>query len=164
MDKFPIVASLANADIEDVNSVWAGLGYYSRASRLLAGAKTVMRDFKGVLPRTAAELEKIDGMCASFAFELHAQRSRHFFTEDRTRQARSPVSRSQNEQPWLTGTLPESSPVRGLLASSDRSFSHSLVITFRPHGVSRSADRQGDHVVHLGPRGRPRSVSRLGNI
>jgi A/G-specific adenine glycosylase len=32
--KFPTVASLAAADIEEVNSVWAGLGYYSRAKRL----------------------------------------------------------------------------------------------------------------------------------
>lgn len=34
---FPTVSDLANADIEEVNKVWAGLGYYSRASRLLAG-------------------------------------------------------------------------------------------------------------------------------
>lgn len=62
MTTFPTLASLAAADIEVVNSVWAGLGYYSRASRLLAGAKTVMREFKGKMPQTAADLEKIDGM------------------------------------------------------------------------------------------------------
>ena len=62
MEKFPTVAALAAADIEDINAVWAGLGYYSRASRLLAGAKTVMRDFKGNMPETAAELEGVDGM------------------------------------------------------------------------------------------------------
>lgn len=34
MAKFPTVKALAAADIEDVNSVWQGLGYYSRAKRL----------------------------------------------------------------------------------------------------------------------------------
>ena len=62
MARFPTVAALAASDIEDINAVWAGLGYYSRASRLLAGAKTVMRDFKGKMPGTAAELEGVDGM------------------------------------------------------------------------------------------------------
>ncbi|KAL8277243.1 hypothetical protein RQP46_010312 [Phenoliferia psychrophenolica] len=62
MQTFPTLASLAVADIEAVNAVWAGLGYYSRASRLLAGAKTVMRDFKGIMPQTAVDLEKIDGI------------------------------------------------------------------------------------------------------
>jgi A/G-specific adenine glycosylase len=54
---FPTVASLAAADTEAVNEMWKGLGYYSRASRLLAGAKTVMKDFVGKMPESAAELE-----------------------------------------------------------------------------------------------------------
>jgi A/G-specific adenine glycosylase len=64
MIQFPTVKSLAAADIEVVNSIWAGLGYYSRASRLLQGAKTVMNEFNGILPIDAKDLEKIDGMCA----------------------------------------------------------------------------------------------------
>ncbi|GAA6007004.1 A/G-specific adenine glycosylase [Rhodotorula paludigena] len=62
MDKFPTVAGLAKADIEEVNAVWQGLGYYSRAKRLLDGAKTVMREHSGVLPSTAAGLLSIDGI------------------------------------------------------------------------------------------------------
>ena len=62
MERFPTVADLAKADIEDVNEVWKGLGYYSRASRLHKGAQTVVSDFKGRLPETASELEKVDGM------------------------------------------------------------------------------------------------------
>lgn len=62
MVKFPTVSALAEADQEAVNEVWKGLGYYSRASRLLAGAKTVMRDFNGIVPRTAEELLNVDGM------------------------------------------------------------------------------------------------------
>lgn len=34
MDKFPTVKALADADIEEVNGIWQGLGYYSRAKRL----------------------------------------------------------------------------------------------------------------------------------
>lgn len=59
---FPTVKDLAEADIEKVNSIWAGLGYYSRASRLLKGAQTVMEQFNGILPIDAKELEKVDGM------------------------------------------------------------------------------------------------------
>lgn len=34
MEKFPNVEALAEADAEDVNAAWKGLGYYSRAKRL----------------------------------------------------------------------------------------------------------------------------------
>ncbi|BGP40808.1 hypothetical protein JCM10450v2_004811 [Rhodotorula kratochvilovae] len=62
MDKFPTVKDLAEADIEEVNGVWQGLGYYSRAKRLLDGARTVMNDHDGVLPSTAEGLLAIDGI------------------------------------------------------------------------------------------------------
>lgn len=62
MLRFPTVAALAASDIEDINAVWAGLGYYSRASRLLKGAQTVMRDFGGSIPEEKSELEQVDGM------------------------------------------------------------------------------------------------------
>lgn len=39
-----------------------GLGYYSRASRLLSGAKKVVKEYGGILPISASELEKIDGI------------------------------------------------------------------------------------------------------
>ncbi|GAA5844513.1 hypothetical protein JCM9279_006329 [Rhodotorula babjevae] len=62
MDKFPTVEALAKADIEEVNGVWQGLGYYSRAKRLLDGACTVMTSHDGVLPSTADGLLSIDGI------------------------------------------------------------------------------------------------------
>lgn len=55
---FPTVADLAAANLEDVNKVWAGLGYYSRAKRLHEGAKKIVDKFGGVLPSGPAELEK----------------------------------------------------------------------------------------------------------
>ena len=50
--------ALAAANLEDVNKVWAGLGYYSRAKRLHEGAKKVVEEFGGTLPSEAAVLEK----------------------------------------------------------------------------------------------------------
>ncbi|GAA6043599.1 hypothetical protein JCM8097_008279 [Rhodosporidiobolus ruineniae] len=62
MAKFPTVELLAKADIEEVNEVWKGLGYYSRAKRLLDGAKTVVDNYDGHLPSTAEELLGVDGI------------------------------------------------------------------------------------------------------
>ncbi|KAK7451136.1 hypothetical protein VKT23_012813 [Stygiomarasmius scandens] len=57
MAKFPTIRQLAAASIEDVNALWKGLGYYSRASRLLAGAQKVVKDYKGMLPDNAKDME-----------------------------------------------------------------------------------------------------------
>ncbi|KAF9129543.1 hypothetical protein BGW39_004057 [Mortierella sp. 14UC] len=58
MAKWPTIAALAAADIEEVNKVWTGLGYYSRASRLHSGAQKVVKEFNGVLPSDPVLLEK----------------------------------------------------------------------------------------------------------
>ncbi|KAH7044866.1 DNA glycosylase [Linnemannia elongata] len=58
MAKWPTIAALAAADIEEVNKVWTGLGYYSRASRLHTGAQKVLKEFNGVLPSDPVLLEK----------------------------------------------------------------------------------------------------------
>lgn len=57
MDKFPTIAALAEATIDEVNSLWKGLGYYSRASRLLAGAQKVVCEHEGYLPDNAKDME-----------------------------------------------------------------------------------------------------------
>ena len=41
MEKWPTVEHLSRATLEDVNEMWSGLGYYSRAKRLHDGAKKV---------------------------------------------------------------------------------------------------------------------------
>ena len=43
MSKWPRVEDLAKATLEEVNAMWSGLGYYSRAKRLHEGAKKVGR-------------------------------------------------------------------------------------------------------------------------
>ena len=55
MAKWPTVSALADATQEEVNEMWAGLGYYRRARFLLEGAKHVAAkakddDDSGVLP------------------------------------------------------------------------------------------------------------------
>jgi len=47
----------AAATIDDVNALWKGLGYYSRASRLLAGAQKAVKDYGGKLPNNAKDME-----------------------------------------------------------------------------------------------------------
>ena len=39
--KWPNLNSLAKANIEDILTMWSGLGYYSRAKNLLKAAKTI---------------------------------------------------------------------------------------------------------------------------
>lgn len=41
MEKWPTVEHLSRASLEEVNEMWSGLGYYSRAKRLHEGAKKV---------------------------------------------------------------------------------------------------------------------------
>lgn len=60
--KWPTVQELAKASIEEVNEVWAGLGYYRRARFLLEGANYVMNEMGGVFPGNSIELQKIPGV------------------------------------------------------------------------------------------------------
>ncbi|KAF8899765.1 DNA glycosylase [Gymnopilus junonius] len=57
MQRFPTIRDLAGATIDEVNSLWKGLGYYSRASRLLAGAQKAVKDHDGRLPDNAKDME-----------------------------------------------------------------------------------------------------------
>ncbi|KZV72975.1 DNA glycosylase [Peniophora sp. CONT] len=57
MERFPTVRDLAVSDIETVNALWKGLGYYSRAARLLAGAQKVVKEMNGRLPTNAADMQ-----------------------------------------------------------------------------------------------------------
>ncbi|KAH8878466.1 Adenine DNA glycosylase [Schistosoma japonicum] len=53
MKKWPNVDDLAAASLDDVNSIWSGLGYYSRARLLHEGAKKIVNECNGVLPQSA---------------------------------------------------------------------------------------------------------------
>jgi A/G-specific adenine glycosylase len=62
MARFPTVLVLADAPLDDVLAVWAGLGYYSRARNLHKGARAVDARFGGALPSRAAELREVPGI------------------------------------------------------------------------------------------------------
>ncbi|XP_028857009.1 adenine DNA glycosylase isoform X2 [Denticeps clupeoides] len=58
MKKWPTVQKLAEATLEEVNQMWAGLGYYSRGRRLHEGAQKVVSQFGGKMPNTTDALLK----------------------------------------------------------------------------------------------------------
>ncbi|XP_052139362.1 adenine DNA glycosylase-like [Oryza glaberrima] len=60
MARWPTVDSLAAATQEEVNEMWAGLGYYRRARFLLEGAKQIVE--KGKFPLTASALREVRGI------------------------------------------------------------------------------------------------------
>jgi A/G-specific adenine glycosylase len=79
MQKFPTVATLAAAPLEDVMKAWEGLGYYSRARNLYLAAQKVMAEHGGELPQTAEALAALPGFgpytvgaVLSFAFQKKA--------------------------------------------------------------------------------------------
>jgi A/G-specific adenine glycosylase len=60
--RFPTVAALAAADIEDVRKLWAGLGYYARARHLHACAQAVAARHGGTFPAAEEELLALPGI------------------------------------------------------------------------------------------------------
>jgi A/G-specific adenine glycosylase len=77
MKRFPSVAHLARADIDEVLAEWSGLGYYSRARNLHACAKQVVMQYQGQFPPDPLALEGLSGIgrstagaIAAFAFRI----------------------------------------------------------------------------------------------
>ena len=71
--RFPDVATLAEADEDEVMKFWQGLGYYSRARNLHAAA----RSMNGVFPKTYPEVLALKGVgeytaaaICSFAYDM----------------------------------------------------------------------------------------------
>jgi A/G-specific adenine glycosylase len=74
--RFPDVGALATADLDDVLSAWAGLGYYTRARNLKRAAEDVVKRFAGRLPDGVDALRELPGVgrytagaIASIAFD-----------------------------------------------------------------------------------------------
>ncbi len=74
--RFPDVASLADGQLEDVLTLWTGLGYYSRARNLHRAAQLLVREHAGELPDDAKTLRTLPGVgrytagaVASIAFD-----------------------------------------------------------------------------------------------
>src|SRR5690242_3166146 len=52
LQRFPTVHVLAEAPLNDVLRLWAGLGYYARARNLHAAAQQVVDQYHGQFPNT----------------------------------------------------------------------------------------------------------------
>lgn len=65
--RFPDVASLALASLDDVLGLWSGLGYYSRARNLHCCAQQIMELHGGKFPASAEVLETLPGIGRSTA-------------------------------------------------------------------------------------------------
>ncbi|XUW88800.1 A/G-specific adenine glycosylase [Burkholderia sp. M6-3] len=77
--RFPDVAALAAAPVDDVMALWAGLGYYTRARNLHRCAQAVVERHGGEFPASVDELAELPGIgrstaaaIASFAFGARA--------------------------------------------------------------------------------------------
>jgi A/G-specific adenine glycosylase len=67
MARFPDVASLAAAALDEVLHHWSGLGYYARARNLHAAAGVIVRDHAGEVPRAFEALHALPGIGRSTA-------------------------------------------------------------------------------------------------
>ncbi|MBN2796299.1 MAG: A/G-specific adenine glycosylase [Clostridia bacterium] len=62
IEKYPTVQDMASAVEHDVLKLWEGLGYYSRARRLIPCAQMVVNTFEGEFPRDLKSMLKLPGV------------------------------------------------------------------------------------------------------
>lgn len=78
LNRFPDVAALASASLDDVLGLWSGLGYYSRARNLHRCAVQVVELHNGVFPPSAQVLQTLPGIgrstAAAIASLCHGER------------------------------------------------------------------------------------------
>lgn len=67
MEAIPSLQSLAQADENKVLSLWAGLGYYSRARNLHKTAQIIQSEYHGRFPRELAAIMSLPGIGRSTA-------------------------------------------------------------------------------------------------
>jgi A/G-specific adenine glycosylase len=72
LQRFPDVASLAAASIDDVFAMWSGLGYYSRARNLHKCAQAVVSEHGGSFPSSSTQLAELPGIGRSTAAAVAA--------------------------------------------------------------------------------------------
>lgn len=72
MRLFPTIADLAAASEQEVLSAWEGLGYYSRARRLHAAAKSIVERHGGCVPSGEEDLLDLPGIGSYTAAAIRA--------------------------------------------------------------------------------------------
>ena len=71
--RFPDLDSLAKTELDDVVTLWAGLGYYTRARNLHSTARICSDIHHGELPATLEELISLPGIGRSTAAAILSQ-------------------------------------------------------------------------------------------
>ena len=72
LERFPDVAALAAAPLDDVLALWSGLGYYSRARNLHRCAQVVVAEHGGRFPPSSQALATLPGVGRSTAAAVAA--------------------------------------------------------------------------------------------
>ena len=67
LERFPTLADLAAAPVDEVMPLWSGLGYYARARNLHKCAQAVVAKHAGEFPRDAALIAELPGIGRSTA-------------------------------------------------------------------------------------------------
>lgn len=62
MEAFPTLEALAQADVDEVLRLWAGLGYYRRAHHLHQAARLMVKNYEGKVPENYAQLCRLPGI------------------------------------------------------------------------------------------------------
>ncbi len=62
MEKYPTIADLAKAEIQDVYALWHGLGYYNRATNLVKGAQYIVKHYGNHYPTTYQQWLQVNGV------------------------------------------------------------------------------------------------------
>jgi A/G-specific adenine glycosylase len=70
--RFPDFQTLADSRLEEVYSVWQGLGYNRRAAALRNSAKLVISEFQGTLPDSPEQLVNLPGIGSATAASITA--------------------------------------------------------------------------------------------
>ena len=70
--RFPTIAALAAAPLDEVMPLWAGLGYYARARNLHNGAQQIMAEHAGVFPKKFDDIYALSGIGRSTAAAISA--------------------------------------------------------------------------------------------
>jgi len=67
LKRFPTIATLARAELDDVLHHWTGLGYYARARNLKAAAELIVARHRGRFPRDIESVSDLPGIGRSTA-------------------------------------------------------------------------------------------------
>ncbi|MBR0696808.1 A/G-specific adenine glycosylase [Bradyrhizobium lablabi] len=139
--RWPDVAALGRASLDDVLRMWAGLGYYSRARNLHACAVAVLRDHGGAFPETEEGLRALPGIGPYTAAAIAA-----IAFDRRTMPVDGNIERVVSRLFAVEEPLPQSKPLIQQLAAT------LLVPSRAGDGKSRAGDeksRAGDSAQAL---------------